>query len=168
VREILEYDTVTKVPTTPPSIRGVINLRGSVGARGGSRGQARTARERGDQTELRGGGGDGLRGRADGDGPARGPVTRSSTCPRPRSSRPRLRDARSASSLSGWDGQGKKFVLLLDIDRPLHGRRREAPRPRWMVAPEGPHGFKLDASHDFTYQCGAPHHRQRTRTPRPQ
>jgi purine-binding chemotaxis protein CheW len=30
VREILEYDTVTKVPTTPASIRGVINLRGSV------------------------------------------------------------------------------------------------------------------------------------------
>ena len=30
VREILEYDTVTRVPTTPPSIRGVINLRGSV------------------------------------------------------------------------------------------------------------------------------------------
>ena len=30
VREILEYDVVTKVPTTPPSIRGVINLRGSV------------------------------------------------------------------------------------------------------------------------------------------
>lgn len=29
-REILEYETVTKVPTTPPSIRGVINLRGSV------------------------------------------------------------------------------------------------------------------------------------------
>jgi purine-binding chemotaxis protein CheW len=30
VREILEYDTVTRVPTTPPCIRGVINLRGSV------------------------------------------------------------------------------------------------------------------------------------------
>jgi len=30
VREILEYDTVTKVPITPRSIRGVINLRGSV------------------------------------------------------------------------------------------------------------------------------------------
>ena len=30
VREILEYDTVTTVPQTPPSIRGVINLRGSV------------------------------------------------------------------------------------------------------------------------------------------
>ena len=30
VREILEYDTVTRVPTTPASIRGVINLRGSV------------------------------------------------------------------------------------------------------------------------------------------
>jgi len=30
VREILEFDTVTKVPTTPPSIRGVINLRGRV------------------------------------------------------------------------------------------------------------------------------------------
>src|SRR5260221_145972 len=30
VREILEYDTVTRVPTTPRSIRGVINLRGSV------------------------------------------------------------------------------------------------------------------------------------------
>lgn len=30
VKEILEFDTVTKVPTTPPSIRGVINLRGSV------------------------------------------------------------------------------------------------------------------------------------------
>ena len=30
VREILEYDVITKVPGTPPSIRGVINLRGSV------------------------------------------------------------------------------------------------------------------------------------------
>jgi purine-binding chemotaxis protein CheW len=30
VREILEFDTVTRVPTTPPSIRGVINLRGRV------------------------------------------------------------------------------------------------------------------------------------------
>src|SRR5215472_10506669 len=30
VREILEYDVLTRVPTTPPSIRGVINLRGSV------------------------------------------------------------------------------------------------------------------------------------------
>ena len=29
-KEILEYDTLTKVPQTPPSIRGVINLRGSV------------------------------------------------------------------------------------------------------------------------------------------
>jgi purine-binding chemotaxis protein CheW len=30
VREIIEYDTVTRVPGTPPFIRGVINLRGSV------------------------------------------------------------------------------------------------------------------------------------------
>src|SRR5574337_946200 len=30
VKEILEYDTLTKVPTTPSFIRGVINLRGSV------------------------------------------------------------------------------------------------------------------------------------------
>ena len=30
VREIIEYDTVTVVPTTPKWIRGVINLRGSV------------------------------------------------------------------------------------------------------------------------------------------
>jgi len=30
VKEILEYDTVTTVPGTPSSIRGVINLRGSV------------------------------------------------------------------------------------------------------------------------------------------
>ena len=30
VREILEYDAVTRVPKTPPSIRGVINLRGRV------------------------------------------------------------------------------------------------------------------------------------------
>jgi len=30
VKEILEYDIVTRVPTTPRSIRGVINLRGSV------------------------------------------------------------------------------------------------------------------------------------------
>jgi purine-binding chemotaxis protein CheW len=30
VREILEYDTVTRVPGTPASIRGVINLRGRV------------------------------------------------------------------------------------------------------------------------------------------
>ena len=30
VKEILEYDTMTRVPGTPPSIRGVINRRGSV------------------------------------------------------------------------------------------------------------------------------------------
>jgi purine-binding chemotaxis protein CheW len=30
VREILEYDTVTTVPTAPASVRGVINLRGRV------------------------------------------------------------------------------------------------------------------------------------------
>ena len=30
VREVLEYTTVTKVPQTPPFMRGVINLRGSV------------------------------------------------------------------------------------------------------------------------------------------
>lgn len=30
VREILEYQTPTRVPQTPPSIRGVINLRGRV------------------------------------------------------------------------------------------------------------------------------------------
>jgi purine-binding chemotaxis protein CheW len=30
VREIIEYDTVTRVPSTPPWIRGVINLRGGV------------------------------------------------------------------------------------------------------------------------------------------
>jgi purine-binding chemotaxis protein CheW len=30
VKEILEYDTITKVPGTPTSVRGVINLRGSV------------------------------------------------------------------------------------------------------------------------------------------
>ena len=30
VREIIEYETVTRVPATPPWIRGVINLRGSV------------------------------------------------------------------------------------------------------------------------------------------
>ena len=30
VREILRYDVVTRVPTTPPWIRGVINVRGNV------------------------------------------------------------------------------------------------------------------------------------------
>jgi purine-binding chemotaxis protein CheW len=30
VREIIAYDTITRVPGTPPWIRGVINLRGSV------------------------------------------------------------------------------------------------------------------------------------------
>ena len=30
VREIIEYDTVTRVPSTPAWIRGVINVRGSV------------------------------------------------------------------------------------------------------------------------------------------
>lgn len=30
VKEIIEYDTITKVPGTPVSVRGVINLRGSV------------------------------------------------------------------------------------------------------------------------------------------
>lgn len=30
VREIIEYDTITKVPDAPPNVRGVINLRGNV------------------------------------------------------------------------------------------------------------------------------------------
>jgi purine-binding chemotaxis protein CheW len=30
VREVIEYDTVTAVPNTPPWIRGVVNVRGSV------------------------------------------------------------------------------------------------------------------------------------------
>jgi purine-binding chemotaxis protein CheW len=30
VREIIEYDTVTKVPSMPPWVRGVMNLRGAV------------------------------------------------------------------------------------------------------------------------------------------
>ncbi|MBF5044348.1 chemotaxis protein CheW [Aggregicoccus sp. 17bor-14] len=30
VKEIIEYDTVTRIPSAPPFIRGVINLRGSV------------------------------------------------------------------------------------------------------------------------------------------
>jgi len=30
VKEILQFETVTRVPGTPPSVRGVINLRGSV------------------------------------------------------------------------------------------------------------------------------------------
>ena len=30
VREIIEYDTITRVPNMPASIRGVVNLRGSV------------------------------------------------------------------------------------------------------------------------------------------
>ncbi len=30
VREILRYEAVTRVPTAPPWVRGVINLRGSV------------------------------------------------------------------------------------------------------------------------------------------
>jgi len=30
VKEILEYDTITRVPNAPVTVRGVINLRGSV------------------------------------------------------------------------------------------------------------------------------------------
>ena len=30
VKEILEYDTITRVPNAPAAVRGVINLRGSV------------------------------------------------------------------------------------------------------------------------------------------
>jgi purine-binding chemotaxis protein CheW len=30
VREILQYETITRVPSTPKSVRGVINLRGAV------------------------------------------------------------------------------------------------------------------------------------------
>ena len=30
VREIIEYDTVTRVPHAPPAVRGVLNLRGAV------------------------------------------------------------------------------------------------------------------------------------------
>jgi purine-binding chemotaxis protein CheW len=30
VKEIIEYDTVTRVPTTPAHVRGVLNLRGTV------------------------------------------------------------------------------------------------------------------------------------------
>ena len=44
VREIIEYDTVTRVPNMPASIRGVINLRGCGGSGGGSGNAIRTAR----------------------------------------------------------------------------------------------------------------------------
>jgi purine-binding chemotaxis protein CheW len=30
VKEILQYETVTRVPSVPPSVRGVLNLRGAV------------------------------------------------------------------------------------------------------------------------------------------
>ena len=111
-------------PETPPSIRGVINLRGQRRAGGGPGGQARPAREPDHQADLhrdrrgRPGGradGDGRAGRRrePGDRPAGGDIEP------PPAFGTRVR----VDYLLGMGRAGKKFVLLLDIDKLLlHGR----------------------------------------------
>ena len=53
VKEIIRYDTITKVPTTPRWIRGVLNLRGLVVPVVESRGEVRHPRDAGDGADLR-------------------------------------------------------------------------------------------------------------------
>ena len=155
VREIIEYDTVTTVPTTPPCIRGVINLRGSVvpvvdlAVKLGLPESAVTKRTCIVIVEVE------LDGRADGDGPdGRRGQPGDRPAPRTTSSRRRRSGRGSASTTcSGMGRAGKKFVLLLDIDRVLstddagcsHERRWRPQRPqRRGVAPEATAAWNRD------------------------
>ena len=120
VREIIEYDTVTRVPSTPAWIRGVINLRGGVvpvvdlGLRLGLPERAVTKRSCMVILELTLDGAPALVG-VTVDAVSQVEEIRAQDVEAVPAFGTRLR----VDCLLGMARHGKKFVLLLDIDRVL-------------------------------------------------
>jgi len=119
-KEILEYDTLTKVPQTPPSIRGVINLRGSVvpvvdlAAKFGLPPSTVTKRTCIIIVEA------GLEGRRTVMGVLADAVSQvMDLAPEDIESPPAFGTAVRVDYLQGMGKVGKKFVLILDVDRVL-------------------------------------------------
>jgi len=120
VKEIIEYDTLTRVPAMPPSVRGVINLRGRVvpvvdlSARFGLEESTITRRSCIVMVEL-----------TDGDDSVvMGIITDAvsqvldladSAIEPPPSFGTRI----NADFIKGMAETGKKFVIILDVDRAL-------------------------------------------------
>jgi purine-binding chemotaxis protein CheW len=120
VKEIIEYDTLTRVPAMPPSVRGVINLRGRVvpvvdlSARFGLEESTITRRSCIVMVEL-----------TDGDAAVvMGIITDavSQVLDLPDSAiepPPSFGTRIHADFIKGMAETGKKFVIILDVDRAL-------------------------------------------------
>ncbi len=120
VKEIIEYDTLTRVPAMPPSVRGVINLRGRVvpvvdlSARFGLEESVITRRSCIVMVEL-----------TDGDdavvmGIITDAVSQVLDLPDSAIEPPPSFGTRiSADYIRGMAETGKKFVIILDVDRAL-------------------------------------------------
>ncbi|HET8647568.1 MAG TPA: chemotaxis protein CheW [Vicinamibacteria bacterium] len=120
IREILEYEPVTRVPSAPPSVRGVINLRGSVVAvvdlalKLGLAGTRATARTCIVIVEAL------LHGRPAVVGLLADAVSHViELAPRDIEPPPSFGTRPRAEYLHGLGKVGRRFVLLLDIDRVL-------------------------------------------------
>ena len=130
VKEIIEYDTLTRVPAMPPSVRGVINLRGRVvpvvdlSARFGLEESTITRRSCIVMVEL-----------TDGDDSVvMGIITDAvsqvldladSAIEPPPSFGTRI----STDFIKGMAETGKKFVIILDVDRALDAAELLAEMP---------------------------------------
>jgi len=148
VKEILEYDTLTKVPQTPPSIRGVINLRGSVvpvvdlAAKFGLPPSPVTKRTCIVIVEVD------LEGQRTVMGVLADAVSQvMDLTPADIEAPPAFGTAVRVDYLQGMGKVGKKFVLILDVDRVLSAPEllgaslqaaAEADRPPGDVTPDGP------------------------------
>lgn len=128
VREIIEYDTLTAVPSTPAHIRGVINLRGSVvpvvdlAVKFGLAGTSVTRRTCIVIVEVD----------LDGERTTMGIVADSvsqvvDVLPQDVEPPPAFGARVPTEHLVGMGRMGKKFMLILDVDRVLsHDERAEA------------------------------------------
>lgn len=126
VREILEYDTVTRVPRTPDYIRGVINLRGRVvpvidlAVRFGMAARPVTKRTCVVIAEVE------VEGRPEVMGLVVDAVSQVIELgPGEIETPPSFGTAVDIAYLKGMGRTGKRFVLLLDIDRVLSAEETE-------------------------------------------
>ncbi|MEO7457229.1 MAG: chemotaxis protein CheW [Gemmatimonadaceae bacterium] len=120
VKEIIEYDTLTRVPAMPPSVRGVINLRGRVvpvvdlSARFGLEESTITRRSCIVMVELKDGD----------DAVVMGIITDAVSQVLDLSDAaieppPSFGTPINANFIKGMAETGKKFVIILDVDRAL-------------------------------------------------
>jgi purine-binding chemotaxis protein CheW len=149
VKEIIEYGTVTKVPQTPPSIRGVINLRGNVvpvvdlAVRFGFSPTAVTARTCIIITEVA----------FDGERAIMGVIADAvskviTLSPEDILPAPAFGTRVRADFLRGMGQGGKKFVLILDIDKVLCGVEQQAAATLEAISADAPASEKgADPAH---------------------